>query len=1052
MIFISHHTNDTLLAARISRIIQALDLGDVFLDADPGNGLRPGAPFAGQLAEKHSESHCLVLIVTRDWIGSSWCLAEYRGAITAMKSRIPVLLDETLLKELPADIGSEQALVWTKPAIVDELRAAIERLQRASRRSRRTRLKGEVEPRSELAAFRERARRALSNSRYRTTDVIESSKGTVDFVAEFSDAFSQQRVAMSCWPRLEPGIDRDLLHSSLDEALRFCKERECASLVICHRTEDPPKLAGAGVVPVLFRDLSDIESEFSKSDAYLRGAAAKYLSYFTDSYVELDARVVGKHGERLDKVSDVASHITRLFANNQKNFVFLLGDYGTGKTTVAEIVHRDLSYGYLEGLTQIFPMIFYLRTLKSSTSTDKFLTQQIADATKEVGPTFLDDMAKRSELLFILDGFDEVAANSTAAERDYYFGQVFEMAERAQRVLITSRATAFTNFAEFDALVGKVSDLRIRDAHGETPTSRRAYADWAEVQSRMRTRLRARYGKPRLRKFAEHRSVILTLAPFSKEQIIRFLATEAEEIWERHQKTPEQVYDLLRSVHDLTNIVSRPLHLEMFLFLLVEGMIDLDDPVLKVGPVWLYREYIDLHLRREEERSPAVARTIKYRFAAAAALAMLDAGGAMVASVDAIGDIVRKMPMEELDELKAEEDLERVITELRNSGFLSITTDEKVVFAHKSFMEFLIADEISRKIAGREVAEELDRPLNYEILQFVGGFSMVRENYGDAVRQHLVLVGEAASPTYRTNLKVVELFIDLVTRNHAFEDMRVDGIALRRRRFVNCTFGQVSFSSAEIVDCQFEHCRFEAVGWAGYLKDVALTDCSGEFELPSVVEGLKVRHGSLRIFGVAALDRADFNATDFSLFETREVIVTDSSLSASRLQLEASSRLSFVGGALVDTLLVFAGDSKTRLRSRDDSLRAPKVLPLRLRDIRCINVATFGLRLTMAEYAASKDVLSKFAGVVIVDDQEQSFDEFRVTERGVDASGKPFERVTYRGWLRISGLWIVGSKWHAQNTSLLDRLLHELEGARATNEARRSYDEIVVEFHKTHLP
>src|SRR5262249_50542318 len=161
----------------------------------------------------------------------------------------------------------------------------------------------------------------------------------------------------------------------------------------------------------ILKDLADIETEYAKFGAYLKGAAAKYVSYFTDSYVELDARVVGDHGERSDKVEDIATHITRLFADNEKHFVFLLGDYGTGKTTVAEIVHRNLAYGYIEGLSQIFPMIFYLRTLKSATSIEKFVTQQIADATNDVGPSFIDDMAKRSELLFILDGFDEVAAN-----------------------------------------------------------------------------------------------------------------------------------------------------------------------------------------------------------------------------------------------------------------------------------------------------------------------------------------------------------------------------------------------------------------------------------------------------------------------------------------------------------------------------------------------------------------------------------------------------------------------------------------------------------------
>jgi hypothetical protein len=369
-------------------------------------------------------------------------------------------------------------------------------------------------------------------------------------------------------------------------------------------------------------------------------------------------------------------------------------------------------------------------------------------------------MSERGPLLAILDGFDEIATNSTMQERYVYFARLFAITEKCSHVLLTSRPAVFANFTELNKMVAKVIDLNFRRAHQFQHKVRKKDEDRDLALKKNEEIVKARTLGPQFKKFPANKSRLATLQPLSKNKILAFFEPHKDTLMRRHRKSPQQIYNAILSVYDLTDIITRPLLIDMFIYVLINGEIDLNDEDLLVGPVSLYQNYINLHLDRENLKSQFLSREARLAFARGAAKTMLISGGALEATLDRVATVVKET--EELSELLGQDILERrleqVVTDVRTCGFLNITTDDRIVFAHKSFMEFFVADLIYQKILKHHMAEELDAPLNYEILQFLGGFGMVRQDFRLDLVQHLSRIGKTVSERYRTNLQLAILF------------------------------------------------------------------------------------------------------------------------------------------------------------------------------------------------------------------------------------------------------------------------------------------------------
>ncbi len=133
VIFISHSSRDNLVAKALRDWLRQGGWGEVFLDLDPDQGIAPGQRWRDELARAGEQCSAILLILSPNWVASSWCLREFEQALTLNKPIFPVIVSPTPLETLPASLVDQYQFVdLSIPAQKTE---ALERLAIGLRRA-----------------------------------------------------------------------------------------------------------------------------------------------------------------------------------------------------------------------------------------------------------------------------------------------------------------------------------------------------------------------------------------------------------------------------------------------------------------------------------------------------------------------------------------------------------------------------------------------------------------------------------------------------------------------------------------------------------------------------------------------------------------------------------------------------------------------------------------------------------------------------------------------------------------------------------------------------
>ncbi len=103
-IFISHSSANNAEALALRDWLVARGWDDLFLDIDPQRGLVSGQRWLDRLEESAQRCKAVLFVLSRAWLDSRSCIAEFSAARRQERSLFAVVIDDTAVAEVPAEM------------------------------------------------------------------------------------------------------------------------------------------------------------------------------------------------------------------------------------------------------------------------------------------------------------------------------------------------------------------------------------------------------------------------------------------------------------------------------------------------------------------------------------------------------------------------------------------------------------------------------------------------------------------------------------------------------------------------------------------------------------------------------------------------------------------------------------------------------------------------------------------------------------------------------------------------------------------------------------
>ncbi|HET8775790.1 MAG TPA: HEAT repeat domain-containing protein [Thermoanaerobaculia bacterium] len=353
--------------------------------------------------------------------------------------------------------------------------------------------------------------------------------------------------------------------------------------------------------------------------------------------------------EHLSVPEPALQYFERWLADSEANQLTLLGDYGTGKSTLLRYFALQLAQRFEKDVIEgggrgRIPLFVDLREYRQVISFRQIILD-LLDRNRVRSGSFdvFEYVSREGQLLLILDGFDEMATKGDYAVTLRNFREINKQAYGRAKIILSCRTHWFA------------------DAHDEQ-----------RVLQMMRP------ATPSLtvlyREIATRRNFsIAYLQEFERDQISKYLQT-------RCGKDAQRVESFIESTYNLADLSRRPVLLDM----IVTTASTLAGKQGEVGPGKLYRSYTDIWLD-SHDWSTLLDVDAKTEFLQNLAVHLWS---------DSSGQI----PSEEIPRLISTwkpsvtaEERDGLDGDLRTAAFLVRDADGNYRFSHRSFLEFFFA-------------------------------------------------------------------------------------------------------------------------------------------------------------------------------------------------------------------------------------------------------------------------------------------------------------------------------------------------------------------------
>lgn len=521
--------------------------------------------------------------------------------------------------------------------------------------------------------------------------VAASSSDTGNIAREFAATLragpTELRVAVLCIDTAEPAHVADVGGHILLIAGRIANRDADKALIVSRSglVRDAENMAAsAGIACISFRQLEDslidftgyanrVVYDFENFDEYHDMRRYPVIEYFRwcnlfKYYVDLHA-IDPINRQRFP--STIAA-LREFLDNDASRHISVLGDYGTGKTSLCLQLTYDLAKAYLaDPVTNRIPLFLPLRNFDPRVGIKRFIVDTLSDYEIKVFDFSAFEIVLRSgRIVLILDGFDEMADRLDRQGVLRAFNQLSHLATPSSKVILTCRTHYFRS--ENQSLELLTPDMM-------TPLM-------YEVNQRNDYR-------------------VIEILKFDERQILDRLS--------RQTSSYENQWTMMRSIYNLSDLATTPILLNIIINSLAK-LVTVRSP-REINSAGLYDIYTKFWLERDDDRS-SVTNEERSLFAEELAWRMFETDTLLISS-DQLREAVSHFFLELYQ--RGRDWLDLLDVNIRTCSYLARDKNGNYLFAHKSFMEFFVAKRLARRIGSWTSEDYWARIIPYEVVAFL---------------------------------------------------------------------------------------------------------------------------------------------------------------------------------------------------------------------------------------------------------------------------------------------------------------------------------------------
>ncbi len=311
----------------------------------------------------------------------------------------------------------------------------------------------------------------------------------IDLVAHREDALDNVCLIVECTDRQGP-VGVDLVKEKSAVLLALAGGRHLYRLLMVARNgfTAEAKAFAEPQANVALMTLDDLENQLVDFGPYVRWYVENYeqsAGIFREGrlfehYVELKAR---DDGDKL--YESLTDAVTSWLGERSANLLFLLGEYGAGKTSFA----RQLTYRLLKdrfdspGGHRCLPILVNLRNCRRGFDIRQLITDTLVNLYGVALPSFMafERVSARGDIFLVLDGFDEMAESTTKQALVDCFGQIYLLAHLNVRTVVTCRTNFFKNHSDIVELFRTYSIRLAEEDEGGVPATEVTFSGTAKI-------------------------------------------------------------------------------------------------------------------------------------------------------------------------------------------------------------------------------------------------------------------------------------------------------------------------------------------------------------------------------------------------------------------------------------------------------------------------------------------------------------------------------------------------------------------------------------------